>query len=173
MAVAQDLRLRRGQALEGRQRLLGAPLLDDAQHRVEYDDRHDRGGIHPFAQQRRDRRGRDEQQHDEVVQLLPKHRQEAGGLGLLQLVWAKALQAFRGLVRSHPRIAHLQILQHLVHVQRMPGRLLDLADVPYFQFIRHSNLAAYCLLRKRTTTTSVVVLPALRVRMDCRWHGCQ
>jgi hypothetical protein len=43
---------------------------------------------------------------------------------------AEAAISSRTFVRRHAGLAHLQIPEHLVHVQRVPGSLLDLADVP-------------------------------------------
>ena len=123
VTVAQDMGLGSGEALQGSQGLLGALLLDDAQHGIQDDDRHDGGSVDPFAQQGRNDRGDDEQDDDKVVQLLPEHGPEAGPPGFIQLIVTVAMQTLRGLFGGQPVIVHLQIAQDFIRRQRVPGLL--------------------------------------------------
>ena len=67
---------------------LGSTLLDYAQRSVEDDDRHDGPGFKPVSQQRRYNRRDHQQNHDEVIQLVPEHLPERGWGGFFQLIWA-------------------------------------------------------------------------------------
>jgi hypothetical protein len=124
VAVAQGLGVRRGQLLQGSQGLLGPLLLDDAEHRVEHDDRHDRGRLDVIAEQGRDQRGRDQQDDDEVVELVPQQGPEAGPGRLAQLVGTVVRQPAGGLLAAQPVLVDLQVLQHLPGLQRVPGFFL-------------------------------------------------
>ena len=85
-AVADHLRAGRGHFLQGRERLLGLRLLDDADDRIQHHDHHDGDGVDPFAKQQRNHRS-DHQDDDEiVVELVPEQREEPGARPLGKLV---------------------------------------------------------------------------------------
>ena len=78
--------LRRGQPLQGGQGLLRPALLYDAEHRVQYHDRQDGGGVYPFTEKGGNDRSHDQEDDHKAVQLIPQDRQEAGLCGLFQLI---------------------------------------------------------------------------------------
>ncbi len=88
MPIANDLRIRRGQFLQGGQGFFGAAFLHDAQDGIEHDDRHDSPGFEVVAQQRRDDRSDDQHDDNKVVQLVPQHLPEGRARGFIELVWS-------------------------------------------------------------------------------------
>jgi hypothetical protein len=70
VAVADDLDAWGGHGLERRHRLLGPVLLNKADDSVQDDDSQDHDRVLQVADDRRDRRGRDQDQDDGVGELL-------------------------------------------------------------------------------------------------------
>jgi hypothetical protein len=68
-AVAQHARRRRRLAPQRVDRLLGARLREEADGRVEHEDDQDREALDGLAEHERDRRGGDQEQHDQAGEL--------------------------------------------------------------------------------------------------------
>ena len=93
MAVADHAGARRRHRSQRQQRVLGAAFLEEADQRVQHDDRRDRDGVGDLTEESRHRRG-GEQQPDERARELPREEPPAGrSLRALDLVGADLGQA--------------------------------------------------------------------------------
>ena len=99
LACAPDAHQGHRQLLQSSHRLLGAILLDEAEDRVEHDDREDRDGVFDIADQRGDDRGDDQDQHQRAGELLeddPPRRSAAALHEFIRPVAAKPRSRFGG-----------------------------------------------------------------------------
>ena len=114
LAVAQDGGVGRGHALQGLDRLLGAVLLDEAEHhREEHDDR-DGDRLDLVAEEGRQDGGADQDQDQGVLELPDQERQGGDALGRLELVGPVLGERRRGLRAREPGARAFESIEGLV-----------------------------------------------------------
>ena len=77
VSVADDLGIGGGHLSQGGDRLFGLRFLNHPDHGVEGDDDHDGDGIDILAQKEGNDRGDDQDDHEKVVELIQKQREES------------------------------------------------------------------------------------------------
>ena len=114
--------MRSGQRSQGRHRLLGAPLLHEAEDGVEHDDREDRAGLDAFADREGDAGGDQQHADHEVGELREEDRDRSARPRFGQGVGSVALQPLRGFVGGQSVSAGTDGVQRRGGRQRVPRR---------------------------------------------------
>ena len=124
LACAPDAHQGHRQLFQSGHRLLGAILLDEAEDRVEHDDREDRDGIFDIADQRRDDRGDDQDQHQRAGELLQDDAPRRSAAALHKLIRSVAAQPSNGLVGAQSLVGrNFQACGRFGWLQQIPGSL--------------------------------------------------
>ena len=124
LACAPDAHQGHRQLLQRGHRLLRAILLDEAQDRVEHDDRQDRDGILDIADDRRDDRGDDQDQHQRAGELLQENAPGGSAAAFHKLVRSVAAQPRGGLSGAQPLVGRdFQPRGRFGWLQQIPGSL--------------------------------------------------
>jgi hypothetical protein len=124
----QDARLGGQHVADRVERLLGAPLLQEAQQRVQDDDREDDRGVQPQAQHQLDEAGREQDIDEEVIELGEEARQRPLLLALRQPVRPMlgeppgCIRCVEALRRNDIELPLHLVGRHGVPCRRVPAR---------------------------------------------------
>ena len=122
VTAAQHPRGRREHRLQGRQRLFGLALLDEADQGIDQHYRHDHRRVDMVAEQSGQHRRGDQEQDQRVVELLQESAQRRTPRRRRQAVGAMPGQAWSDIVIRQPFGPRVQLLQDLVGAGGVPGR---------------------------------------------------
>ena len=112
LAVADDLRLRRGHLLQRRQRLLCLGLLNHTHHGVEQHDKQNGDRVDVLTKRQRHHGGNDQDDHQKILELVPQQTQKARSRSLGQFIGAKFCQPLLRLRLSQAALkVRLQVTQ--------------------------------------------------------------